>query len=81
MSEEKTEERERITDDEPIKLRRIGSSYGFIIPAGWLKSFHALKREPKILIVHLEKDAMGNLIIDAKKARSTPQEISPETRR
>jgi hypothetical protein len=74
LTEEK--ERERITDDETIKLRRIGSSHGYIIPAGWLKSFQTLKREPKILIVHLEKDPSGNLFIIAKKFRTSPNELN-----
>lgn len=76
-----TQERERLTDDEPITLQRRGTSDGFTVPAAWLKTFKNLKREPIVFYAHVEKDQTGRLYIIFEKARSNPPEITPETRR
>jgi hypothetical protein len=75
-----TQERERLTDDEPIKLQRRGTSNGFIVPAEWLKTFKNLKREPIIFFAHVEKDLNGSLYIVFKKAKTENgnMEVKPQ---
>ena len=65
-----TQERERLTDDETIPLKRRGTSDGFTVPAPWLKVFKGFKREPLLFFAHVEKDAQGSLYIVFKKART-----------
>ena len=70
-----SEEREVVTDDEPIKLSRKGTSDGFTIPAHWLKTIRGLKREPLIYYAHVEKDDAGRFYIIFEKARAQPPEL------
>ena len=64
------ENKEKLTEDQPIQLRPIGTSKGFTVPSEWLKVFKGLTRDPLFFYAHVEKDQDGNIYLVLKKAKN-----------